>query len=252
MKIYASIMVNKNRLKRILPFIATILLLNLSYKWAEFRNILNIKEVKILGSSLFNNDYLVGFSADSSNRIGSLNVRHLSNELESNPFIKAVRVSKRYPNKIYINIVEREPIAIINNKTKILIDEEAVVMPDNQYAETALIPILSGFNTANDLYPEGKGTFSIKVKEAVNILRLIKTNYIELFDEISELTINKNDDYEIILSEQPTRVILGKEDISRKIKILSKFGKALGQRELTDYRLLDMRYKKQLIAMEWT
>ena len=83
-------------------------------------------------------------------------------------------------------------------------------------------------------------------------MRLIKKNYIELFDEISELTINKNDDYEIILSEQPTRVILGKEDISRKIKILSKFGKALGQRELTDYRLLDMRYKKQLIAMEWT
>ena len=94
MKNYSSIMVYKNRLKRILPFLGTILLLNLSYKWAEFRNILNIKEVKILGSSLFNNDYLVGFSADSSNRIGSLNVRHLTSS-----FITDVKITLKNPDK---------------------------------------------------------------------------------------------------------------------------------------------------------
>ena len=30
------------------------------------------------------------------------------------------------------------------------------------------------------------------------------------------------------------------------------FEEALGQRQLTDYRLLDMRYKKQLVAREWS
>ena len=68
---------------------------------------------------------------------------------------------------------------------------------------------------------------------------------------ISELTINKDDEFEIVLSEQPTRVILGKNDIHIKIKILKKFGEALGQRQLTDYKLLDMRYSKQLVAREW-
>ena len=33
--------------------------------------------------------------------------------------------------------------------------------------------------------------------------------------------------------------------------ILKKFDEALGQRQLTDYRLLDMRYSKQLVAREW-
>ena len=66
------------------------------------------------------------------------------------------------------------------------------------------------------------------------------------------MTINKNDEYVIILSEQPTKVILGRDDISRKIKILKNFDKALGQRQLTSYRLLDVRYSKQLVAMEWT
>ena len=77
-------------------------------------------------------------------------------------------------------------------------------------------------------------------------------NYDDFYDEISELTINKNDEYVIILSEQPTKVILGRDNISRKIKILKNFDKALGQRQLTSYRLLDVRYSKQLVAMEWT
>ena len=252
MKRTKNSIINNKSWKILLPFAAVIFLLNLSFEWAEFRGFLQIKEVNIVENSMFNNDYLADIYADSSKSIVSINVKELTDQLESNPFIKAVRISKKYPRKIEVNIVEREPIAIINNSTKILIDEDAIVMPSNHYAQTALIPMLSGFNPADDLYPEGEGTFSIKVKEAVNILKLIKTNYYQLFDEISELTINKNDEYEIILSEQPTRVILGKEDISKKIQILTKFSKALGQRELTDYRLLDMRYSKQLVAMEWT
>ena len=45
---------------------------------------------------------------------------------------------------------------------------------------------------------------------------------------------------------------LGKIDINRKLYILNSFDKALGQRQLTDFRLLDMRYQKQLVAREWT
>jgi len=133
-----------------------------------------------------------------------------------------------------------------------MIDDEAVILPNNSFTENALIPVLSGFNPANDLYPEGQITFSIKVKEAIGILSFIQKNYSDFYDEISELTINKNDEYVIILSEQPTKVILGRDNISRKIKILKNFDKALGQRQLTSYRLLDVRYSKQLVAMEWT
>ena len=155
-------------------------------------------------------------------------------------------------NKLNIDIVEREPIAIINNKKKFMIDSEAIILPNrNSFFESALIPMLSGFNPANDLYPEGDITLSIKVKEAIKILDFIQLNFNELFNEIAELRINKDDEFEIILSEEPTIVILGQGDFHNKINILKKFDEALGQRQLTDYRLLDMRYSKQLVAREW-
>ncbi len=133
-----------------------------------------------------------------------------------------------------------------------MLDSEAVVLPDHPYSQSVLVPILSGFNTALDLYPEGEKTYSIKVKEAVAILNKLSNGYPTLYENISELTLNSHDEYVIILADRPTRVILGKNDVFSKLNILKNFEEALGQRQLTDYRLLDMRYKKQLVAREWS
>ena len=224
-----------------------------SFQWANYRKIFELGELSISGENfLAKSEYNEIIGSIDVKSIKDFDIEDLSERLELNPFVKAVRVSKHYPGAIKIEIVEREPIAIINNKVQLMIDDNAIVLPNNTKIENSLIPVLSGFNPATDLYPLGQITYSIKVKEAIEILAYIKNNYSHFYDEISELTINKDDEYEIILSEEPTRVILGKNNISKKIKILKNFDKALGQRQLTSYRLLDMRYSKQLIAMEWT
>mgnify|MGYP001481042929 FL=1 len=224
-----------------------------SFQWANYRKIFELGELSISGENfLAKSEYNEIIGSIDVKSIKGFDIEDLSERLELNPFVKAVRVSKHYPSAIKIEIVEREPIAIINNKVQLMIDDNAIVLPNNTTIENSLIPVLSGFNPATDLYPLGQITYSIKVKEAIEILAYIKNNYNDFYDEISELTINKDDEYEIILSEEPTRVILGKNNISKKIKILKNFDKALGQRQLTSYRLLDMRYSKQLIAMEWT
>ena len=224
-----------------------------SFQWANYRKIFELGELSISGENfLAKSEYNEIIGSIDVKSIKDFDIEDLSERLELNPFVKAVRVSKHYPGAIKIEIVERKPIAIINNKVQLMIDDNAIVLPNNTTIENSLIPVLSGFNPATDLYPLGQITYSIKVKEAIEILAYIKNNYSDFYDEISELTINKDDEYEIILSEEPTRVILGKNNISKKIKILKNFDKALGQRQLTSYRLLDMRYSKQLIAMEWT
>ena len=228
-------------------------IITLSFKWSAYRKIFDASNLNISGDVILDQeDYYEIIGEIKGKQIAEINSRKLSNELERNPYVKAARVSKNYPNKINIDIVEREPIAIINNKKKFLIDSEAIILPNrNSFFESALIPMLSGFNPANDLYPEGDITLSIKVKEAIKILDFIQLNFNELFNEIAELRINKDDEFEIILSEEPTIVILGQGDFRNKINILKKFDEALGQRQLTDYRLLDMRYSKQLVAREW-
>ena len=79
--------------------------------------------------------------------------------IENNPFVRAVQISRQYPNKMRVNIVERKPLAIINLDEQLMIDNDAFVLPNHHYSDTALIPVLSGFNSAKDLYPYGKRLF---------------------------------------------------------------------------------------------
>ena len=222
-------------------------------KWANYRKSFVLTEVDISGYNILEKkDYQVIVSEFKIESINNYKLREISNKIEKNPFVKAVQVSRQFPNVIKINIVERKPLAIINLDEKLMIDNDGFVLPNHSYGDSVLIPVLSGFNPAKDLYPYGEKTLSIKVKEAISILNQLSKSYNKLYNNISEITLNNNDDYVIILSDRPTRVILGKKNIMTKLNILKTFDKSLGQRQLTDYRLLDMRYNKQLVAREWT
>jgi cell division septal protein FtsQ len=222
-------------------------------KWAKYRNSFNLLKINIMGYNILDkSDYEIILSEFQIHSINDLKLRKISNRIEENPFVKATQISRQFPNIININIVERKPLAIINLKEQLMIDNEAYVLPNHTYSEKVLIPVLSGFNSAKDLYPYGEQTFSIKVKEAISILNQLSKSYNQLYNNISEITLNKNDDYVLILSDKPTRVILGKKDILYKLNILKAFDESLGQRELTEFKLLDMRYDKQLVVRDWT
>ena len=129
---------------------------SLSFKWSTYRNIFDARNLNISGDVILDQeDYHEIIGEIKGKKNSEINSRKLSSKLERNPYVKAARVSKHYPNKVNIDIVEREPIAIINNKKQFMIDSEAIILPNrNSFFENALIPMLSGFNPANDLYPE--------------------------------------------------------------------------------------------------
>ena len=253
MKINKSHKINIRVLIGMSLFTTFILTLIFSIKWANYQKIFKLNEPIITGYDILDEqDYRKIISQLDYDIIYSTDVVEIRKVLESNPFVKAARVSRHFPNRINIQIVERKPLGIINLDNQLMIDDEAVVLPGKKYSEDYLIPVLSGFNSAIELYPEGEKTYSIKVKEAVDILKKLSIHYADLYENISELTLNKDDEYVLILADRPTRVVLGKDNISLKFDILKSFDKALGQRQLTDFRLIDMRYNKQLVAREWT
>ena len=52
----------------------------------------------------------------------------------------------------------------------------------------------------------------------------------------------------IILSEYPTRIFFGKEQIWAKIEILKKFETELSPKKLSDFKYIDIRYDNQVIT----
>lgn len=225
-----------------------------SISWANYRNLFQLQKIRITGVKIQPREFYRQLLGPMNQLLlTEINLEEVRLLLESDPYVKAARVSRQYPGYLNIEIAERVPLALLNLNPMLMIDAEGVILPDNGYSQKALIPVLSGFNPARELYPPGRETFSLKVKETVDILRQLWDIYPGLYNQLSEVTLNEDDEFVFILAEHPTKVILGKNKIWPKIEILKQFEKALnGQRHLTDYKLLDMRYNKQVIAREWT
>ena len=219
--------------------------------WAKNKYTFSKPIITINGASVLNKttyiEYLKGLNTDSTN----IKSNFILESLYKHPYIAAARLSHRYPNRIIIDISERLPFAVLNKDPMIMLDRESYVLPNIENIDDYNIPILSKYNTAPELYPLGKQSLSIKIKETISWLEKLNTKYPDLYNKISEITLASGDEIILILEENPTKIMLGNNNTFHKLEILKKFQKTLNnKKEITDYAYLDMRYNNQIIAKE--
>ena len=219
--------------------------------WGDNKYIFDNPIITINGASVLNETAYIKYMQKSG--IDSTNIKSnfILESLYNHPYIAAARLSHRYPNRIIIDISERLPFAMVNKDPMIMLDRESYVLPNIENIDDYNIPILSKYNTAPELYPLGKQSLSIKIKETISWLEKLNTKYPDLYNKISEITLASGDEIILILEENPTKIMLGNNNTFHKLEILKNFQKTLNKKkEITDYAYLDMRYNNQIIAKE--
>ena len=234
----------------IIFFIVIIGLCVLSLNWADFKKIYEVKEVNIYGTTFFDQSIIEEKSNEMmSYNIFNSNLRKYKDEILNFDHIIDCKISRKFPNTIDITIYEREPIALINSDELIILDSEGVCLPV-EYCDLSL-PILTNFKSNPELYPRGSTSTSTNVLNSVALIRYTKDNYSMIYDEISEFVFNENSEYEIILKNGKTRIILGSKNLQDKIKYLSSFQETLKEeKNIKDFKYIDLRYSKQIIVKE--
>jgi cell division protein FtsQ len=251
-------MAKKNKkisLKHLSPITIGFLIIGLiwgSVKWVEYRTYLEVTNFTYEGSIQIPMDEYAGLIKDitqSSSR--KIDLTEIQERIGMHPYVKAVRVSHTYPSTIKIEIVERSALAVLNGGVMVFLDEDCFVMPEVGNLADLKVPILSNYNPNPTLYPTGGKARSVKVQESIQLLKKIKNEYETLYQNISEMSLNTNDEFIIVLVDQPTKIRLGRTNIWAKLLVLREFEKTiLGQKRLSDYAYLDMRYNNQVIAKE--
>jgi cell division protein FtsQ len=223
-----------------------------SFSWAEYTQLFKNPNIVFSGSSIVDeSEYRSFLLKEYGSNIFTEDLSAISNRIEEHPYIAGVRVSKHFPKGILIEVSERYPVALINNNPLLLIDNNNTVLPFRSNSFDFQIPILSNFNITNDLYPVGKQTLSPIVINVVQFLNRIKKEYPQLYQNLSEVRLSKYNDYELILAEEPTKIVIGKSITWSKILVLKEFEKSIsGRKSLTDYAYLDLRYDNQVITKE--
>ena len=220
--------------------------------WAKNKNTFNKQTIIINGASVLSvTNYIEYIKSSIDSDSTNLESNFILECLYKHPYIAAARLSYRYPNKIIIDISERSPFAILNKDPMIMFDQDSFVLPNIENIEDYSIPILSKYNIAPELHPLGKQSLSVKIKETISWLKKLNKKYPDLYNSISEVTLDDGDEIILILAEHPTKIMLGNTNTLHKIEILKRFEKTLEQKkEITDYAYLDMRYNNQIIVKE--
>ena len=228
------------------------IILNFSFSWAKLKNTFIEPEIILSGSIEYDQkSYIAHITKVTGEIANQLPSNKILEALMMHPFVQASRVSYRYPNKILIELKEREAFAIINKNPLVILDRDCFVLPIEDNFNNYDIPILSKFNSDNNLYPIGEKSLSVKVQETILWLSSLYEQDPDFYSSISEVLLENGNEIVLILNEYPTKVLLGDTDTMKKIEILKKFEHTIKEtKKITDYAYLDIRYNNQIIAKE--
>ena len=204
----------RNRLvKRIKRVVKAIILLGLiigAIVFATCSPIFNITDIEVLNNSMVPSDTIISLSGIQKNEnIFRFISTKVSNNIKQNAYIEAVHIKRVLPNKVQIEVTEREP------KFSIPVLGEFAYMSTQGYilqiAQNELdLPIIYGLQTAEENIIAGNRIAETDLTSLETILRIMNAmNDSGLSEKVTSIDISTKNDYSIYMQEEKKTIYLG-------------------------------------------
>ena len=173
----------------------------------------------------------------------SINLEEIKASISTLEFVEIAQASLIFPNKLIINIIEREPIALVTIENKnYFIDKHAILLSAKgnsiNYFPVPIVNIKNTINYDTDL--------TIKI---ANIFQLLLSDYKLFYNQLSEVIIDENK--WTFYSDSKTKIFASSKNLSNQINILKAFESTVyPKRKLADYSYIDLRIPEQIIVKE--
>jgi len=162
---------------------------------------------------------MLGLKGDE--RWGTLDSSELASTLNSYPIVEAAYVTKKFPDKVMVRLIERRPVAVsfVNVAGELLpleIDKDGVVFRMGWRKDTSLFTIVSGLNFKN---PKLGMKVNYQLLSLFKRLDFLHREKPVLLTSISEIKIRekKYGDYDLILYPTYKKVkVLSNKELSEK------------------------------------
>jgi len=230
----------------------------LANKW---RNDVYFDKITVEGNYTIDRNEILAVARlkdDSSVNVEELNIDLIQDRIANHPEIKRVFVSKEPPAELKIQIIEKNPIAILNsgNETR-LIDDELEIFPFSNYEKMLDLPVISGLKVKpTKIDPDKLDEEDLRI--AAYIITNARKEGKSLHYQISE--VNMSDPEKVIVFSNDGAVpfyfprLKGKsiadkeyqDMIRNKLDVYQEFcDKILGSQK--DVLYIDLRFSNQVV-----
>lgn len=182
-------------------------------------SIFELKQIDVDGNSKITKSYIIKIGdIETGKNIFKYNLNDVEKKLLVNPYIKYVKVSRKFPDKLVITIKENSEYAIIKEGASyIYIGKNGLVLSEQKDIKNKNIPLVSGIEIKNKKLNTKIKINSDKSNDIILAIDTLKKN--NMSRKIESIKINKNKMY--MKTDDNTSIVLKiDEDIEYNINRL--------------------------------
>ncbi|WP_077367825.1 cell division protein FtsQ/DivIB [Anaerosalibacter sp. Marseille-P3206] len=191
----------KRKRRRVLFF--TLLLVMVIFFIVAFKtSLFTISKIEVHGNKKVTTDKVVkAIGNPNGENIFRVNKKDMINNLQKHPYIKTSIIKRRIPNKLIVDITERqERVILVYASSGIYLDEEGFVLKIEPLSKDEKIPIIKGISTDShiigDKITSNQSKYIDDVLDFVDIsikLKLLEKMGQMDFSDMEDITIQLND-----------------------------------------------------------
>ncbi|HSL98915.1 MAG TPA: FtsQ-type POTRA domain-containing protein [Candidatus Limnocylindria bacterium] len=185
------------------------------YSWLGRSAIFSVRVVDMNPCEHVSGDEISGIlKGVAGGNIWSLSKEEIGRRLQSHPFVREVVVRKSFPDKLVVNIEEREPVAMINLDALYYVDDQGTIFKRLTAYDAKDKPILTGFSR-DDLAAKDPVTIR-NLKKTIDLLRHAESG--SLSRNISEVHFDAQDGYTLVTRDFGLQLKIGLMDFDEAMR----------------------------------
>ena len=212
----------RTRFRRSIPIIAAVLAFLLlgaagaaAYSWLGRSAIFSVRVVDMNPCDRVSKDEISGMlKGVARGNIWSLSREEIAKRILSHPFVREVAVRKAFPDKLIVDIEEREPVAMINLDALYYVDEQGSIFKRLTAYDAKNLPILTGFSRG-DLAAKDPVTIR-NLKKTIDLLHHAEAGVLRR--NISEVHFDAQDGYTLVTRDFGLQLKIGTMEFSKAMQ----------------------------------
>lgn len=177
--------------------------------------------------------------------LARMNLRRMGEQLAGNPWVETVRIHRYFPDRLSIDITEREPIAVINMGFIYYLDKKGTIFKVLNQGDRLDYPVITGFSD-EELSSNPAGTREA-LKSTCELLGILRETGSFILADVSEIHYDKGYGFTLFTSSGALPVKIGSGDFSAKIERFARIYRDLmAQRPSLQY--IDLDYSDKIVV----
>jgi cell division septal protein FtsQ len=215
----------------------------------EWKESLKIQRVFVSGAStLTAKDVYAMANVPVQSAMFGISIADVQKRILKNPYVRAARVVRRFPNVLDIDIEEREPVASVNAGQLCYVDTAGVLLPGVTSARKFDLPLIIGIDGVQSAQI-GKPIENEDIFEAIAVIEAARMTDTAVYQLISEVDMNSGGDIRLYSADAGVPIMIGRGDIPRKLSLLQTFwAQFVASGDAGKLQSVDLRYEDQVVV----